>query len=113
MLRCCRVTALRIQANALRIIAIALKFDGWQSLELAAACHLWDGVMCNEQGDVVSIILTKRGLSGSLPPLFSRLPRLRALFLSENELRGASSPPNPTFLSGVIAAVRVGRSDSA
>jgi Leucine-rich repeat (LRR) protein len=80
-----------------------IRSDGWQELinDVAHAygdvatsstnsssfsvslCKLY-GVLCNSQGQVSMITLSKNGLGGTLPPSLFQLPHLTSLDVSEN-----------------------------
>jgi len=61
----------------------------------------WSGIGCDEKlQHVESLILSNRGLNGSLPPNLNRLTELRTLSLEHNQLRG--SMPALSGLRGLV-----------
>ncbi len=52
----------------------------------------WHGVGLNRDGKVVSIGLTRNGLSGPVPPEIAQLAALRGLYLRGNNLSGSLPP---------------------
>jgi len=49
----------------------------------------WSGIRCNTEGHVVSILLNRANLTGSIPSIISELPHLKDLVLSRNSLSGS------------------------
>lgn len=48
----------------------------------------WEGVVCNEDGDVTHLKLANNNLQGELPDVFYAFPKLRQLLLNKNQLTG-------------------------
>ncbi|KAI4372793.1 hypothetical protein MLD38_010982 [Melastoma candidum] len=70
--------------------------SGWSS---ATAYCTWSGVSCSSSGDVTSITLSSKSLSGTLPSSLSNLGSLATLSLQGNQLSG----PIPAFPPSVQA----------
>lgn len=51
-------------------------------------CDSFEGIACNENGQVANISLQGKGLSGKLSPAFSDLKQLTGLYLHYNSLSG-------------------------
>jgi len=56
-------------------------------------CCLWEGVICNVDGNVVDISLASMGLEGHISPSLGNLTGLLKLNLSGNLLSGAVADP--------------------
>jgi hypothetical protein len=59
--------------------------SGWGSKQ---SISNWEGITCNEDGEVTHINLTNNNLCGELPDIFYAFPRLQRVFLDKNELKG-------------------------
>ncbi|TVU33413.1 hypothetical protein EJB05_25229, partial [Eragrostis curvula] len=55
-------------------------------------CCMWEGIACNEDGNVTDISLASMGLVGSISPSLGNLTRLLSLNLSGNLLSGGLPP---------------------
>lgn len=62
-----------------------LRNNGWKSRQ--PLCE-WEGITCNDQGEVVKIELAKNNLQGELPDIFHAFPSLQRLELRLNNLKG-------------------------
>jgi len=60
--------------------------EGWGKKKIPV--DRWDGIDCDENGDVIHIKLSNNYLMGKLPDIFYAFPKLRKLFLSKNMLTG-------------------------
>lgn len=67
----------------------------------------FEGIACNEHGEVVNITLQGRGLSGQIPPEIGHLKSLLGLYLHFNRLHGVVPPElaNLTSLSDLYLNV--------
>ena len=59
--------------------------DGWKSHRPLSE---WEGVTCNDKGEVVKIELAENNLQGQLPDIFHAFPSLKQLILRSNNLEG-------------------------
>ena len=59
--------------------------EGWCSSKPLGE---WEGVTCDNEGNVISIELKNNNLCGALPDVFSAFPALRKLNISNNNLTG-------------------------
>jgi hypothetical protein len=50
--------------------------------------HTWHGVVVGDDGHVTRLFLRDNNLTGELPDIFSKLPKLQQIYLSGNELCG-------------------------
>eukprot|EP00965_Chrysotila_dentata_P120990 4001411-Pleurochrysis_carterae.AAC.1 len=73
--------------------------DAMASITPSSSCSEIEWVDC-EDGDVVEMRLSGRGLFGALPASFGALSKLRKLFLAGNRLSGPLPPS--VFASGVL-----------
>ncbi len=48
----------------------------------------WEGIVCNEQGDVTQIKLSDNNLQGKFPDVFYAFPKLQKLLINKNQLTG-------------------------
>jgi hypothetical protein len=51
----------------------------------------WDGVGCNDQGEVTRIRLTVKDIEGTIPASIGQLEQLEQLYLYSNSIRGMHS----------------------
>jgi hypothetical protein len=51
----------------------------------------WDGIGCNDQGEVTRIRLTVKDIEGTIPASIGQLPQLEQLYLYSNSIRGIHS----------------------
>lgn len=52
----------------------------------------WEGITCNDNGEVIKIELSKNNLQGKLPDIFGAFPALEKLLLRDNSLCGELPP---------------------
>ena len=67
--------------------------DGWNwrykwdmNFESDPCLHKWYGVWCDNEGNVIKLILPQNRMKGALPGRFNRLEKLQAIDLSFNQL---------------------------
>lgn len=63
--------------------------DGWLSRRPLAE---WEGITCNDEGEVVEIDLANNNLRGTLPDIFDAFPALKKVSLRANMLEGKLPP---------------------
>ena len=61
------------------------KRDGWVSE--SSVCE-WDGIDCDRFGYATQVDLSNMGLTGQVPPYFSLLSTVQAVWLKDNQLSG-------------------------
>ena len=57
----------------------------------------WDGVGCNDQGEVTRIRLTVKDIEGTIPASIGQLEQLEQLYLYSNSIRGMHSEKCSVF----------------
>lgn len=65
------------------------RHEGWLSRK--PLCE-WEGITCNDNGEVVKIELSKNNLQGKLPDIFNAFPALERLDLRSNSISGKLPP---------------------
>ena len=65
------------------------RHEGWLSRKPLSE---WEGITCNDNGEVVKIELSKNNLQGKLPDIFGAFPALEKLLLRDNSLCGELPP---------------------
>ncbi len=65
------------------------RHEGWLSRKPLSE---WEGITCNDNGEVVKIELSKNNLQGKLPDIFGAFPALEKLQLRDNSLCGELPP---------------------
>jgi hypothetical protein len=74
----------------------------WQN---GTNCCVWEGITCNEDGAVIEVRLTSKGLEGQIAPSLGELTSLSRLNLSYNSLSGGL--PAELMSSGSIVVLDV------
>ncbi len=80
----------------------------WVGPDPCTAAPAWTGVACNAAGDVVSLILSNDGLSGTISPSLANLTSLSTIILKGNNLTG----PVPEALVGLKTLTKLDVSDN-
>ncbi len=63
--------------------------EGWMSRR---PLDQWEGITCNDKGEIIKIDLSKNNLQGKLPDIFGAFPSLKQLLLRSNSIRGELPP---------------------
>lgn len=65
------------------------RHEGWLSRKPLAE---WEGITCNDKGEIVKIELAENNLQGKLPDIFDAFPSLELLDLRSNSISGELPP---------------------
>lgn len=79
------------QRGALSALYKATKGRSWERQSgwtTRRALSNWEGVVCNDKGEVTELRLSKNYLQGQLPDVFYAFPQLKRLRLKSNQLTG-------------------------
>lgn len=65
------------------------RHEGWMTRKPIGE---WEGITCNDEGEIVKIDLSKNNLHGKLPDIFDAFPSLEQLLLRSNSIKGELPP---------------------
>ena len=77
--------------------------NSWDDPGGATACVDWEGVLCDQEGNIVELQLARKALAGRIPSSISELRFLQKLDLSYNRLSG--EVPSEIFASAEIKEI--------
>lgn len=74
-----------------------LRREGWMSHR---PLDQWEGITCNDNGEIIKIDLSENNLRGKLPDIFDAFPHLEQLILRSNSI-GGEIPPSLTRIGKI------------